>query len=234
MIILKKIQIVYPIRNVTCIAFTATASLIAAMLMSGIPIKRHPLEPWQYVLPEYALTKGRLWELLRDNRFKYIAVVTFIVTTSGGLQTFTIPGNWNSGNNKTECIGSGASGGAISSSSPAASGGGGGGYSSALNLTFINGGRCDAGAGGAGGGSSSNGGNGTEYDGSHGSGGGGGGAGAFNSANATGGSGGLYGGGGGGASSVGGAVTSGTGTQGLIVVTNIPATVGILVWNVLG
>jgi len=121
----------------------ATAALVSVMIAGGIPVKKHPLEPWQYVSPESAFTKGKLWELLQDSRFKYIAVVTFLVSPTGSNQTFNVPLNWNSGNNKVESIGAGASGGAGNGGNlliGVASGGGAGAYSAQTNIVFTPGG----------------------------------------------------------------------------------------------
>jgi len=60
------------------------------------------------------------------------ATITFL-TTTGSNQTYTSPSDWNNSNNTVECIGSGASGGAIRASGGAAAGGGTGGNYSLIN-----------------------------------------------------------------------------------------------------
>ncbi len=132
--------------------------------------------------------------------------------------------------------------------SGAAGGGGAGGPNGAGNqgvdlasTTGGNGGSGDAGSGGTAGTGNNQtgtpvnagaGGGGTEWDGSHGSGGGGGGARGISSTAANGGAGGLYGAGGGGARGGAGATaTSGSGTQGIIVLTWTPSGGGaMLLW----
>jgi hypothetical protein len=142
-IILDKVfaPIACPRRNIRCITFTATASLVAAMLAHNIPVKRHPVYPEQFVSPDGANDNGKLWELLNDSRFQFLGVVTFLVTPTGINQTFNIPGNWNSSNNKIETIAGGASGGAAFGTagfvSASASGAGAGAYSSVTNLVFV-------------------------------------------------------------------------------------------------
>lgn len=144
-IILDKVfaPVVYPRRNVRCVAFLATAALVGAMVAAGIPVKRHPIERWQYVSPEAAIGNDKMWELLNDSRFKFLSIVTFLVAPTGSLQNFTVPGNWNSRNNKVQTIGGGGSGGAAFATagfiSSDATGGGGGAYSAVLNLSLTRG-----------------------------------------------------------------------------------------------
>jgi hypothetical protein len=156
-IILDKVfaPIVQPRRNIRCIAFTATAALVGAMLAAGIPVKRHPIEPWKYVSPERSLTTEKLWELVQDSRFKFLGIITFLVSPTGSNQTFNVPLNWNSALNKVETIAGAGSGGASQGAngtvSGAASGGGAGAYSAVLNLVFVPGSTAtyQIGAGGA-------------------------------------------------------------------------------------
>lgn len=147
-----------------------------------------------------------------------------------GTSSFTGGRGGNAGATGTQRVGSGAGGAA------GLNGNGNNGVDiSATTGTASNGGSGDAGFGGAGGvvGGTITGGNGTEWSASYGSGGGGAGA-ETGTASATAGSGGDYGGGGGG---VGGgtttaassSVTSGSGKQGLVVVTYTP---GIFLANI--
>lgn len=137
-----------PSRNVQCIAFMASAALVGAMMAQGIRVRLNILDRWHYVAPLEDIGKDRLWELLQHDQFKYIAVVTFLVSPTGSNQTFTIPGNWNSSQvgpvgyaNKVETIaGGGSGGGAFATAgfiSADASGGGGGAYSAITNLVFV-------------------------------------------------------------------------------------------------
>lgn len=126
-------------RNIQCVAFMASAALVTAMMAQGVRVRLNVLDTWHYVAPLEDLGTSRLHELLQDSRFKYIAVVTFLVSPTGSNQTWTAPGNWNSGNNKVETIGAGGSGGAISVSDPVGAtvvGGAGGAYSKVTNLAF--------------------------------------------------------------------------------------------------
>lgn len=84
-----------------------------------------------------------------------ITLVTVVFLTATGAQTYSVPSDWNSGNNSVECIGGGASGGAIRSNSGSnvrfGTGGGAGGYGKSLNITLTPGGTTPyaCGAGGA-------------------------------------------------------------------------------------
>jgi glycine rich protein len=147
-----RIILARPKRNVRCIAFVATGALVSAMVAAGIPVKRHPIEPWQYISPEVSIGKSKLWELLNDDRFKFIATVTLLVTPTGSNQTFNVPGNWDSGNNKVETIPGGGSGGVtVANVACSDSGGGGGAYSAQTNIALVPGGTAtyQIGAGGA-------------------------------------------------------------------------------------
>lgn len=127
-------------RNVQCIAFMASTALVAAMMAQNIRVRLNVLDSWHYVAPIDDMTPAQLHELLHNSDFKYIAVVTFLVTPTGSNGTFNVPPNWNSSNNKVECIGGGASGGAGSNSQgneAAGSGGGGGAYAAETNITFV-------------------------------------------------------------------------------------------------
>lgn len=152
-IILDKIRPARPLRrNVQCIAFMASAALAVAMVGQGIRVRLNILDTWHYVAPLEDMTPAQLHELLQHSEFKYIAVVTFLVSPTGSNQTFNVPPNWNSGNNKVETIGGGASGGAVASNTFAmASGGGGGAYSAQTNIVFVPGGTAtyQIGVGGA-------------------------------------------------------------------------------------
>lgn len=129
-------------RNVQCVAFAATAALVTTMLAQGIRVRLNTLDTWHYVAPLSDIGPDRLWELLQDSRFKYIAVVTFLVSPTGSNQTFNIPSSWNNLNNKVECIGGGASGGAQSGPTfdNCATGGGGGAYAAVSPLILTPGG----------------------------------------------------------------------------------------------
>lgn len=161
MIILNKIKPARPSRNVQCIVFLASAALVGVMLAQGIRVRRNILETDHFVAPVQDISYNKLYELLQRDDFKFISVVTFLVTPTGSNQTFNIPGNWNSTQigpsgfaNKIETIGAGGSGGAISVNDPdggTITGGGGGGYSAITNLVLIPGGTLTyrIGAGGA-------------------------------------------------------------------------------------
>src|SRR5258706_118327 len=213
-----RIKLLRPRTVVTCVAFTATAALIASLIAAGVPVRHHITEPWQYVTPLTAVSKGHLWELLQDDRFKFIAVVTFLASPTGSLQTFGRPADWNDGNNKVEVIAGGGSGGVNSVQLNSSTGGGGGAYSLQNNVVIPGGGaKYQIGCGG---GSvstdptSGHSGGDTWFNGT---------AVGASSVGAKGGSGGLYGGGGGAAGgNFSGAGTSGGGTQGLTVVTYVP------------
>jgi len=74
--------------------------------------------------------------------------VIFLTTT--GLNTWTVPSDWNNANNTIECIGGGGSGGAASGSRCSASGGAGGGYGKISNVTLTPGASVSYGVGAGG------------------------------------------------------------------------------------
>lgn len=128
-------------RNIRCVAFVASAALVTAMMAQGIRIRLNVLDTWHYVAPVEDIGKDRMWELLQNDEFKFIATVTFLVSPTGSNQTFNIPFTWNNFNNKVESIGGGASGGAHSGNfSNCSTGGGGGAYSFVSNLVLTQGG----------------------------------------------------------------------------------------------
>jgi hypothetical protein len=134
-------------RNVQCVAFMASATLIGLMLAQGIRVRRNILETDHFVAPLQDIGSGKLWELLQRDDFQFLAVVTFLTASPGSNQTFNIPKNWNSTQvgpagfaNKIETVAGGGSGGAISVSDPVGGtivGGGGGAYSAITNLVLV-------------------------------------------------------------------------------------------------
>jgi len=130
---LTRVPLARPKRNVDCILFTATAALIVAMLAAGIPVRHHPLRTDQFVAPLSSIGHSKFWELLQDQRFQYLAIVTFFVSPTNSLQTYNTPSNWN---NAANTIGMIAGGGSGASTSGLGGGGGAGAYSAASNITL--------------------------------------------------------------------------------------------------
>lgn len=95
-------------------------------------------ELWQLPMPWWSPDIGE------DLSYEF-ATVSFITTTSGSNQSYSVPSDWNNSNNQVETIASGG-GGATGIANTnggtfsGASGGGGAGYSKALNLTLTPGG----------------------------------------------------------------------------------------------
>lgn len=85
---------------------------------------------WDYPVPAWRPDfEGLLYEFATQT----------ILTTTGSVQTYSKPTDWNNGDNRIDCIGGGASGGTAaraSSTGCAASGGAGGGYGYQTNLTL--------------------------------------------------------------------------------------------------
>lgn len=74
--------------------------------------------------------------------FVEYAVTTTLTSPTGSNQTYSVPADWNNAINTVECIGGGASGGAVrvNTGISVASGGGGGGYGIYANLSLSPGG----------------------------------------------------------------------------------------------
>jgi hypothetical protein len=141
--LLRTIRPARPLRrNVRCIAFMASAALIGVMVAQGIRVRLNVLDGWHYVAPLEDITSAQLHELLHNDQFKYIAVVTFLTSNPGSLQSWPVPGNWNSSNNNVQLVSAGGSGGWASTDSTAggATGGGGGGYAKTVNVVLTPGG----------------------------------------------------------------------------------------------
>src|ERR1700680_926786 len=88
-----------PRKQSTFISFMATSTLVTSMLAASIPVWRHPYQPDQYITPKNSLSPNKFWDLLNDDRFRFIATVQFLVSPTGSNQPYAVPGTWNSGNN---------------------------------------------------------------------------------------------------------------------------------------
>ncbi len=123
-------------RSITCFSFVASVALVAQLLAAGLPVRSHPLDRGQYVLPYGSVSSVEFKDLLDHRDFLFISSVSFLTTPTGSLQTSTSDVTWNNANNKVECIGGGAESAGIKFSSGDATGGGGGAYSKITNFTF--------------------------------------------------------------------------------------------------
>lgn len=82
-------------------------------------------------------TAGAIYQLFaRLGHQDFIAVPTVVFLTTTGAQTWTVPVDWNSSNNKIECIGGGAGGAKGTGSTTGGGGGGGGAYKFANNVSL--------------------------------------------------------------------------------------------------
>jgi hypothetical protein len=118
--------------NWRCMCFTATAALLGAMLVAGIPVRTHPLYPDRYVVPYEKINEVTLRDLLRDPDFLFLSTTIFVV--SGTSQTS--PADWDNANNTVEGIGGGGGGASgLGSSNNRAAGGGGGEYRKIANFS---------------------------------------------------------------------------------------------------
>lgn len=79
-----------------------------------------------------------LFHLFDDGQFITIPVLnqSFLTTPTGSNQTYTSDATWNNSNNTVECVGAGASGGAVRGQNSVGTGGGGGAYSAISNFSF--------------------------------------------------------------------------------------------------
>src|SRR5262249_9035560 len=79
-----------------------------------------------------------VYQALFKNPGKAEAAATVIYLTSTSLATWTVPNDWDSGNNTIEVIGGGGGGGPAQAGSPASGNGGGGGgaYAKVSNVNF--------------------------------------------------------------------------------------------------
>lgn len=139
------------------VALALTGAGLFHLAAHGIHPERVPgglgVHSRELVVEESRLTPTQWRDLIRKDGVKFLSTVTFLNGTTGSLQTFNVPSNWNNSNNKIETIGAGASGGAfvLTVSAAAVTGGGGGGYSAQPNVTLTPGGTCQyqLGTGGA-------------------------------------------------------------------------------------
>jgi hypothetical protein len=136
-LILPGVRRAQPRRVVRCFAFAATAALAATMIAQGVRVRRNVLQPWHYVAPMEDVSDAQFWELLQDSRFKFMAVVTFLVSPTGSNQTFSVPTTWSNVSNLVECVGSGGTGGAGAGNFTNASSGGSGATYAAAKVVLI-------------------------------------------------------------------------------------------------
>lgn len=91
-----------------------------------------------------------LWRLPRMPGLRHIwAASTVLSATPGSLLTYEVPADWNSADNKIECIGGGGDGSTSRGSGTGVTGGAGGSYGYFDNLTLTPGGTADYRIGGA-------------------------------------------------------------------------------------
>lgn len=88
-------------------------------------------------------TTGAVYQRLSQiGHPEFIAVPTVIFLTTTGVQTLSVPSDWNSGNNKVESFGGGAGGNKGTGSTTGGGGGGGGSYKFTNNVPLTPGGTC--------------------------------------------------------------------------------------------
>lgn len=103
--------------------------------------KTLPYEKELWDLPNKTWTPQHKWSNIGwlpdiGENLNYVYAATTFLTTTGSNQTYARPSDWNSVNNKIECLGGAGSGGISNNGNGNASGGGGGAYSAITNFTF--------------------------------------------------------------------------------------------------